>query len=69
MKDITNYLEKNQVDIMLEAAATSSTRDYLIIRMLWRAHSHNFQKSRASLQISPMTRQRPLATIARLTVG
>lgn len=36
MKDITNYLEKPQVDIMLEAAATCSTRDYLIIRTLWR---------------------------------
>ncbi|MGB9370642.1 MAG: hypothetical protein WCB79_01705 [Halobacteriota archaeon] len=31
MKDITNYLEKPQVDVMLKAAATSSTRDYLVI--------------------------------------
>jgi integrase/recombinase XerD len=36
MKDITNYVEKPQVDIMLDAAAACSTRDYLIIRMLWR---------------------------------
>ena len=36
MKDITNYLEKPQVDIMLDAAAACSKRDYLIIRMLWR---------------------------------
>jgi site-specific recombinase XerD len=36
MKDITNYLEKPQVDVMLEAAAACNERDYLIIRMLWR---------------------------------
>lgn len=36
MKDITDYLEKFQIDIMLEAAAICSTRDYLIIRILWR---------------------------------
>ena len=36
MKDITNYLEKPQVDVMLEAAASCSTRDYLIITVLWR---------------------------------
>jgi len=36
MKDITNYLEKPQVDVMLEAAAACSTRDYLLIRILWR---------------------------------
>ena len=36
MKDITNYLEQPQVDIMSEAAATCNTRDYLIIQILWR---------------------------------
>jgi len=36
MKDITNYLEKPHVDVMLEAAASCSTRDYLIITLLWR---------------------------------
>ncbi len=36
MKDITNYLEKSQVDAMLEAAAACNIRDYLIIRMLRR---------------------------------
>lgn len=36
MKDITNYREKPQVDVMLEAAATCSTRDCLIITLLWR---------------------------------
>lgn len=36
MKDITNYLEKPQVDVMLEAAATYNIRDYLIIQLLWR---------------------------------
>ena len=35
MKDITNYLEKPRVDVMLEAAACS-TRDYLLIRILRR---------------------------------
>jgi site-specific recombinase XerD len=37
MKDITNYLEKPQVDVMLgAAAATGNNRDYLILRILWR---------------------------------
>jgi integrase len=36
MKDITNYLEKPQVDVMLEAAAACDERDYLVIRILWR---------------------------------
>ncbi len=36
MKDITNYLEKPQVDVMLDAAASCNTRDYLLIRILWR---------------------------------
>ena len=36
MKDITNYLEKPQVDVLLEAAASCSTRDDPIIRILWR---------------------------------
>lgn len=36
MKDITNYLEKPHVDAMLQAAAECSTRDYLMLRLLWR---------------------------------
>src|SRR5450759_1666785 len=36
MKDITNYLEKPQVDVMLEGAAACNMRDYLIIEILWR---------------------------------
>ena len=36
MKDITNYLEKSQVDALLQAAAACDDRDYLIIRVLWR---------------------------------
>jgi integrase/recombinase XerD len=36
MKDITNYLEQAQVDIMSEYAATCNIRDYLIIQILWR---------------------------------
>ncbi|MGB8312181.1 MAG: tyrosine-type recombinase/integrase [Halobacteriota archaeon] len=37
MKDITDYLEKEQVDQVLAAAGKCSLRDYLIIRVLWRA--------------------------------
>jgi integrase/recombinase XerD len=36
MKDITNYLEQAQVDIISEYAATCNIRDYLIIQILWR---------------------------------
>jgi len=36
MKDITNYLEQAQVDIISEYAATCNIRDYLIIQLLWR---------------------------------
>ena len=36
MKNITDYLEKEQVDQVLEAAQQSSTRDYLLLRVLWR---------------------------------
>ena len=36
MKNITNYLEKEQVDQVLEAAHQCSTRDYLMLRVLWR---------------------------------
>lgn len=36
MKDITNYLEKPHVDAMLQVAAARSTRDYLMLRVLWR---------------------------------
>jgi site-specific recombinase XerD len=36
MKDITNYLEQAQVDLISEYAAAANTRDYLIIQLLWR---------------------------------
>jgi integrase/recombinase XerD len=37
MKDITDYLEKPQVDVMLKAATTTGNiRDYLIMQLLWR---------------------------------
>ena len=36
MKDITDYLEKEQVDTVLEAAHQCSARDYLMLRVLWR---------------------------------
>jgi len=36
VKDIQDYLEKEQVDQMLEAAIECNTRDYLMVRVLWR---------------------------------
>ena len=36
MKNITDYLEKEQVDLVLEAAHQCSERDYLMLRVLWR---------------------------------
>jgi len=36
MKDITDYLEKEQVDCMMAAAKTCNFRDYLMLRTLWR---------------------------------
>ena len=36
MKGITDYLEKEQVDHMLPAAHQCNTRDYLMLRVLWR---------------------------------
>ena len=36
MKHITDYLEKEQVDLVLEAAHQCSERDYLMLRVLWR---------------------------------
>ena len=36
MKNITDYLEKEQVDLVLEAAQQCSQRDYLMLRVLWR---------------------------------
>ena len=36
MKNITDYLEKEQVDQVLEAAHQCSERDYLMLRVLWR---------------------------------
>ncbi len=35
MRDTTNYLEKRDVDRMLEAASVTSQRDYLMLRTLW----------------------------------
>jgi integrase/recombinase XerD len=36
VKNITDYLEREQVDSILEAAKITNFRDYLIIRVLWR---------------------------------
>jgi site-specific recombinase XerD len=36
VKNITDYLEKGQVDQVLAAAHQCSTRDYLMLRVLWR---------------------------------
>ena len=36
MKDITDYLEKEQIDCMMAAAKTCNFRDYLMLRTLWR---------------------------------
>lgn len=36
MTKIPDYLEKEQVDEILRAAETSSTRDYLLLRFMWR---------------------------------
>jgi integrase/recombinase XerD len=36
VKNITDYLEREQVDAMLEAAKIANLRDYLLIRVLWR---------------------------------
>jgi integrase/recombinase XerD len=36
VKNITDYLEKEQVDNVLEAAHQCSQRDYLMCRVLWR---------------------------------
>jgi site-specific recombinase XerD len=36
VKNITDYLEKEQVDQVLAAAHQCSQRDYLMLRVLWR---------------------------------
>jgi integrase/recombinase XerD len=36
VKNITDYLHKDQVDKLLEMAYASNYRDYLMIRVLWR---------------------------------
>ena len=36
VKNITDYLERDQVEAILEAAKIANFRDYLIIRVLWR---------------------------------
>jgi site-specific recombinase XerD len=36
MKDITNYLELKHIEMMLAAAKACSTRDYRILKTLWR---------------------------------
>ena len=36
VKNITDYLEKEQLDQVLAAAHQCSTRDYLMLRVLWR---------------------------------
>ncbi len=37
MKNITDYLEKAQVDAMFQAARSCNERDYLLMRVLWRS--------------------------------
>ena len=49
MKDITDYLEKEQVDQILGAAKTCSIRDYLVLRILWRT----------SIRVSELLSSRP----------
>jgi len=36
MKNIENYLEKENVDILLATAKACNFRDYLMLRILWR---------------------------------
>ncbi len=36
MKNITDYLEKEQIDDVLAAAQQCSQRDYLMLRVFWR---------------------------------
>ncbi|MGZ4938309.1 MAG: tyrosine-type recombinase/integrase [Halobacteriota archaeon] len=36
MKNITDYLEREQVEAMLNSAHITNNRDYLLIRVLWR---------------------------------
>ncbi|MFZ0011494.1 MAG: tyrosine-type recombinase/integrase [Halobacteriota archaeon] len=36
MTKIPDYLEKEQIDEMLDAAKTCNTRDYLLLRFMWR---------------------------------
>jgi integrase/recombinase XerD len=36
MKNITDYMEKEQVQTLLDCAQACSSRDYLMLRILWR---------------------------------
>ena len=36
MKNITDYLDRDQVNAMLDAAAIANHRDFLLIQVLWR---------------------------------
>jgi integrase/recombinase XerD len=36
VKNITDYLEREQVDSILDAAKITNVRDYLLLRVLWR---------------------------------
>jgi hypothetical protein len=45
LKNITDYLEKEQVDQVLAAAHQCSTRDYLMLRVLWRAYGEATQET------------------------
>ena len=36
MKNITNYLEREQVNAMFEAAMIANHRDFLLMQVLWR---------------------------------
>lgn len=36
MKNVTDYMEKERMQTLLDYAQTCSSRDYLVLRILWR---------------------------------
>jgi site-specific recombinase XerD len=55
MKNITDYVEKEQVDQVLGAAHQCSTRDYLMLRVLWRTGVRVNESLTITLAISNRT--------------
>jgi len=53
MKDITNYLELENVETMLAAAKACSHRDYLILKTLWRTGMRVSELLHILLDIEP----------------